>query len=182
MDELARWLETNGFSAPRPCARRGEYAMRGGIVDLFAPGMPGPVRLDFFGDALETIRAFDPETQRTTAQLRALDLVPMSEAQLTTETMRRFRQAYIAAFRRADAGDALYEAISEGRRHPGMEHWLPLFYDQLDTLFDYVGGAPVLLDAPGRRRRAERFAQIEGLLRRAPQRYARDPGPAATSR
>ena len=68
----------------------GEYAVRGGIVDLFAPAMPQPVRLDFFGHTLESIRTFDPETQRSTGQMRALDLVPMSEVQLTTDTMRRF--------------------------------------------------------------------------------------------
>ena len=63
----------------------------------------------------------------------------MSEVQLTSESMRRFRQAYVAHFGAQTRGDALYEAISEGRRHPGHEHWLPLFYDQLDTLFDYAG-------------------------------------------
>ena len=62
----------------------GDYAVRGGILDLYAPGMAEPVRLDFFGDTLESIRGFDPETQRTTDQLRAFDLVPVAEFQLTT--------------------------------------------------------------------------------------------------
>ena len=73
----------------------GEYAVRGGILDLFPPGMDQPVRLDFFGDTLESIRSFDPETQRTTDQLRALDLVPVAEFQLTSETIRRFRLGYV---------------------------------------------------------------------------------------
>ncbi|MBV9064230.1 MAG: transcription-repair coupling factor, partial [Methylobacteriaceae bacterium] len=77
-DELLRWFETNGYLRSSTVRETGEYAMRGGILDLWAPGMPAPVRLDFFGDTLESIRAFDPETQRSTGQLRALDLVPMS--------------------------------------------------------------------------------------------------------
>ncbi|MCW6510303.1 transcription-repair coupling factor [Lichenifustis flavocetrariae] len=160
-DELTAWLETNGFSRSGTVRDTGDYAVRGGIVDLYAPGMVAPVRLDFFGHTLESIRAFDPETQRTTGQLRALDLVPMSEVQLTTDTIRRFRQAYVAEFGAQTRGDQLYEAISEGRRHPGMEHWLPLFHGELDTLFDYLGEAPVLLDPMARDAATERFAIIK---------------------
>ena len=161
VQELAAWLETNGFQRTSTVRETGEYAVRGGIVDLFAPGVPSPVRLDFFGDTLESIRSFDPETQRTIGQLRALDLVPMSEVQLTTETIRRFRQAYIARFGTPGRDDTLYEAVSEGRRHPGLEHWLPLFQDGLDTLFDYCGGAPVLLDPLAEDAVGERLAQVK---------------------
>ncbi len=159
-DALVTWLETNGFARASSVRDTGEYAVRGGILDLFPPGMPQPLRLDFFGDALESIRAFDPETQRTTGQLRALDLVPMSEVQLTSETMRRFRQAYVAHFGAQTRGDALYEAVSEGRRHQGFEHWLPLFYEKLDTLFDYCAGAPLIFDPLAEAAASERFAQI----------------------
>ena len=123
-----RWLELNGFNRASTVREPGDYAVRGGIVDLFAPGMAEPVRLDFFGDTLESIRSFDAETQRTTDQLRALDLVPVAEFQLTTDTIRRFRTGYVAAFGAASPDDVLYEAVSEGRRHAGMEHWLPLFH------------------------------------------------------
>jgi transcription-repair coupling factor (superfamily II helicase) len=95
---LGLWLENNGFMRQSTVRETGEYAVRGGIIDLYAPGMTGPVRLDFFGDTLESIRSFDPETQRTIGQLRSLDLVPMSEVQLTTESIKRFRQGYVAAF------------------------------------------------------------------------------------
>src|SRR5579863_3595468 len=146
MGEFALWLETNGFSRASSVREVGDYAMRGGILDLYAPGAPAPVRLDFFGDALESIRSFDPETQRSVGQLRALDLVPMSEAQVTTDSIRRFRQSYIAAFGGQTHGDTLYEAVSEGRRHPGLEHWLPLFFERMDTLFDYLGDAPMAIE------------------------------------
>jgi transcription-repair coupling factor (superfamily II helicase) len=161
MADLARWLESNGFSRSSVVTDVGDYAQRGGILDLFPPGSPAPIRLDFFGDALESIRAFDPETQRSTGQLRALDLAPMSEAQLTTDTIRRFRQGYALAFGAPRRSDALYETLSEGRRAIGLEHWLPLFYDKLDTLFDYCAGAPVVLDARAEEAAESRFAQIQ---------------------
>src|SRR5713101_4101214 len=118
------------------------------------------VRLDFFGDALESIRSFDPQTQRSSGQLRALELVPMSEFQLTPETIRRFRQGYAKEFGAAAPDDILYEAVSEGRRYPGMEHWLPLFQEKLDTLFDYAPGSPVVLDPLVEDAAKERLAQI----------------------
>ena len=171
MDVLARWLEVNGFTRSSTVRDTGEYAVRGGILDLHAPGMPLPIRLDFFGDTLESIRTFDPETQRTVGQLRSLDLVPMSEVQLTTESMRRFRQGYVAQFGAQTRGDTLYEAISEGRRHPGMEHWLPLFYESTDTLFDYLAGAPLVLDAQAEESAAERLSQIKDYYDARKQQY-----------
>ena len=146
MANLSAWLENNGYLRTSTVREVGEYAVRGGILDLYPPGLDAPIRLDFFGDTLESIRAFDPETQRTTGQLKRLDLVPTSEVQITTETMVKFRLAYVRAFGGSTKGDALYEAVSEGRRHPGVEHWLPLFHDRLDTLFDYLPDSGVVLD------------------------------------
>ena len=146
VQDLALWLEHHGFLRGTTVRETGDYAVRGGIVDLYPPGLPQPVRLDFFGDTLESIRSFDPETQRSTGQMKALDLVPMSEVQLTTETIKRFRQSYLAQFGAAGPEDLFYEAISEGRRHAGLEHWLPLFHEGLDDLFAYFGDAPLVLD------------------------------------
>src|SRR5262245_21833203 len=160
MDGIVRWLELNGFSRASTVREAGEYAVRGGIIDLFAPGMELGVRLDFFGDALESIRSFDPQTQRSSGQLRALELVPVSEFQLTPETIRRFRQGYAKEFGAAGPDDVLYEAVSEGRRYPGMEHWLPLFHERLGTLFDYAPGAAVVLDPLVEDAAKERLAQI----------------------
>ncbi len=172
---LAQWLESNGFLRASTVRESGEYAMRGGIVDLYPPSLPAPVRLDFFGDILETIRAFDPESQRTTGQLRALDLVPVNEATITTETIKRFRQKYIALFGAQTRGDALYEAVSEGRRPAGLEHWLPLLHDGMDSLFDYVTDAPLLLDSQSEAVAAERFAQIKDYYDARRSVYSRDP-------
>ena len=160
-DDLVAWLETNGFMRSDTVRDTGEYAVRGGIIDLFAPGLVQPVRLDFFGATLESIRTFDAETQRSTGQMRSLDLVPMSEVQLTTDTIRNFRQAYLAKFGAQTRRDPLYDTISEGRRHPGMEHWLPLFYGSMGTLFDYVGDCPVVLDPLAEEAANERLSNIK---------------------
>src|SRR3954452_6359485 len=158
MDGVIQWLELNGYNRTATVREAGEYAVRGGIVDLYPPGAGDPVRLDFFGDTLESIRSFDAETQRSQDDLRALDLVPVAEFQLTSETIRRFRQGYVEAFG-TSASDPLYEAVSEGRRHPGMEHWLPLFHQKLDTLFDYVPGAAVVLEPLAEDAAHERLTQ-----------------------
>ena len=139
MDALAHWLANNGFERTSTVRERGEFAIRGGIVDLFAPGAAEPVRLDFFGDTLESIRGFDPATQRTTGQHKRLSLAPMSEVMLTDETVSRFRSRYVEMFGAATRDDALYQAVSEKRRFAGMEHWLPLFYEELGTGFDLLG-------------------------------------------
>ena len=98
MDGVTKWLELNGYNRTATVREPGDYAVRGGIVDLYPPGMGDPVRLDFFGDTLESIRTFDAETQRSMDTLRALDLVPVAEFQLTSDTIRRFRTGYVEAF------------------------------------------------------------------------------------
>src|SRR5438105_11694430 len=160
MDSIVSWLEHNGYNRSSTVREPGEYAVRGGILDLFPAGLDQPVRFDFFGDSLESIRTFDAETQRTLLDMRGLDLVPISEFQLVTETIRRFRMGYVATFGAPQRDDLLYEAVSEGRRHPGMEHWLPLFQERMDTLFDYLDGAPVAIEPQGEDAARERFKQI----------------------
>src|SRR4051812_37922240 len=161
MEGITDWLELNGFSRASTVREPGDYAVRGGIIDLYPPGMAEPVRLDFFRDTLETIRSFDPETQRTTDQLRALDLVPVTEFQLTTETIKRFRLGYVEAFGAPTPDDLLYAAVSEGRRHPGMEHWLPLLHQRMETIFDYVPGSPLVLEPLADDAARERLDQIK---------------------
>jgi transcription-repair coupling factor (superfamily II helicase) len=160
MDSIVAWLEHNGYNRSSTVREPGEYAVRGGILDLFPAGLDQPVRFDFFGDSLESIRSFDAETQRTLLDMRSLDLVPVSEFQLVTDTIRRFRMGYVAEFGAPTRDDALYEAVSEGRRHPGMEHWLPLFQERMDTLFDYLDDAPVAIEPQAEDAVRERFKQI----------------------
>ena len=165
MAAISAWLEMNGFSRTPTVRETGEYAVRGGIVDLFAPGAEEPVRLDFFGDTLESIRSFNAETQRTSKQLKRLDLVPMSEVVLSEEAISRFRRSYLANFGAASREDVLYQSISDGRRYAGMEHWLPLFHERLESLFDYIGDTPVVLDTSMSDAVRERVDQVNEYYR-----------------
>ncbi|WP_157019148.1 transcription-repair coupling factor [Mesorhizobium xinjiangense] len=160
MDALIGRLESSGFERVSTVRDVAEFAVRGGILDLYAPGAAEPLRLDFFGDTLETIRAFDPATQRTTSQRSEFILQPASEVALTPEIVSRFRRSYIEAFGAPTREDALYAAISESRRFAGMEHWLPFFYERLETVYDYVPDAPVVLDNLAREALVERHDQI----------------------
>ena len=158
--DLERYFAVNGYSRASTVSERGEFAIRGGVIDVFPPGADEPVRLDLFGDTLESVRGFDPETQRSTRQLQSVELLPVSEALLDANSISRFRKEYVAAFG-ASGEDPLYATVSEGGRRSGMEHWLPLFYARMETLFDYVGqDALVLLDHLAGQSRDERLAMI----------------------
>ncbi len=159
-DSVVGWLEQNGYSRASTVRDAGDYAVRGGIIDLFAPGGIGAVRLDFFGDSVETIRSFDPQTQRSAETLASLELIANSEFKLAPEQISNFRKEYTAIFGGNTRDDALYEAVSAGRRYPGMEHWLPLFHGKLETLFDFLPKAPVILEPLVDEATQERHAQI----------------------
>ncbi|WP_127076090.1 transcription-repair coupling factor [Rhodomicrobium lacus] len=146
MEQVVARLEGSGFMRTGTVMEPGEYAVRGGILDLYVPGHARPARLDFFGDTLETIRTFDPVTQRTQATRDGVTLLPISEIPSGDAAVKQFRQRYVELFGPSKGDDALYEAVSAGTRYPGVEHWLPLFYDGMDTLFDYLPNAVATLD------------------------------------
>lgn len=140
-ERLTRLLASNGYVRTDTVRDAGEFAVRGGIVDLWPAGEPGPLRLDFFGDEIETLRRFDPNTQRTTEGVDGITLLPASEALLDEGSIKRFRTRYREQFGATATGDPLYQAVSEGRRLAGMEHWLPLFEEKLGTLLDHLEDA-----------------------------------------
>ena len=159
--ELVAFLGDSGYRASEMVMEPGEFAVRGGIVDVFAPDHDAPVRLDFFGDELEEIRVFDATTQTTTGQLDSIMLKPVSEFAMDESAVTRFREGYRVVFATAGTSDPLYTAVSAGRRHLGMEHWLPLFHERLESLFDYLADAPVVFDHQADEARAARFALID---------------------
>ena len=159
MQALIERLEASGYVRSGSVTDPGQYAVRGGILDLYPPGGQ-PVRLDFFGDTLESLQAFDPETQRTDKRLDGVHFLPMSEVALTPDVRRQFRQRYVELFGTVTGDDPLYEAVSAGQQHQGMEHWLPLYHDTLATVFDYLPGAVITLDPLSDEARANRLEQI----------------------
>ncbi|MCY4395164.1 MAG: transcription-repair coupling factor [Rhodospirillaceae bacterium] len=160
MEAVLRYLRRQGYRRVGTAREPGEYALRGGLLDVYPPGLDYAVRLDFFGDDLESIRRFDPMSQRTIRASGRVVLRPVSELVLTGGRVTRFRESYRAAFTGDPTRDPLYEAISAGQAFPGMEHWLPLFYDRMATLFDYAPDARVTLDFQTDEAVAARFDTI----------------------
>ncbi|UWR56375.1 transcription-repair coupling factor [Phaeobacter inhibens] len=145
-EALRGYLTRMGFTKSPTVMEPGDFAVRGGIIDIYPPGQSGPVRLDLFGDVLDGARRFDPATQRTTEKLSVVELAPVSEVILDEAAVTRFRQNYRIEFGAAGTDDPLYEAVSAGRKYQGIEHWLPFFHERLETLFDYLPQATVTLD------------------------------------
>jgi transcription-repair coupling factor (superfamily II helicase) len=158
--DLERYFAVNGYARASTVSERGEFAIRGGVIDVFPPAAEEPVRLDLFGDTLESIRAFDPETQRSTKQLKSVDLLPVSEVLLDADAIARFRRGYVAAFG-SSVDDPMYAAVSEGARRGGLEHFLPLIYETLETVFDYLPDTSLIaIDHQASEARDERWAMI----------------------
>ncbi len=160
-DALMSFLTANGYLRSDTVREAGEYAVRGGIIDIFPPASEEPVRIDLFGDEVESIKSFDPSTQRTEKSLEHFSLKPVSEFFLNEESIHRFRSGYRESFGAVREDDPLYEAVSEGRRYNGMEHWLPLFYERMETLFEYCPNAFITRDHHSARSAHERCSQIE---------------------
>ncbi len=160
-DKLAAMLTANGFVRADTVIEPGEYAVRGGLLDLFPAGASDALRLDFFGDEIETVRRFDAATQRTIAPADAFTLLPVNEVLLSDDTVKAFRAGYLATFGATATGDPLYEAVSDGRRLAGMDHWLPLFEPNLATVFDYLGPNAVVVRESGTGKAAE--ARLEAI-------------------
>lgn len=176
-DDLAALLQANGYVRTDTVADAGEYAVRGGLVDLFPSGEEQALRLDFFGDEIESVRRFDPADQRTTGRVDGFTLLPASEALLDPDSVKRFRSRYREIFGATATGDPLYQAVSEGRRLAGMEHWLPLLEEKLASLFDHIGKDAVVVRDAGTVAAAEqRFEAIADYHANRERAQSGDPG------
>ena len=138
-------------------------SLRGGILDIFASTLAPPVRLDFFGDEIESIRVFDPLSQRSEGDVGKLTIHPASEYCLDEAVISQFRQRYLALFGGKSARDPLYEAVSAGQTPPGIEHWLSLLHDKLVPLSGCFSDWPCLFDVdclPAATARAEQISDF----------------------
>ncbi|WP_242186502.1 transcription-repair coupling factor [Sphingomonas sp. CARO-RG-8B-R24-01] len=176
-DRLATLLQANGYVRVETVADAGEFAVRGGLVDLYPSGETQALRLDFFGDEIESVRTFDPADQRTTGRIDGFVLLPASETLLDEDSIKRFRARYRERFGATATGDPLYQAISDGRRLAGMEHWLPLFEEKMATLFDHLGDDAVMVRDAGAVAAAEaRFEAITDYHGNRVKAQSSDPG------
>ena len=163
--ELRQRLTQSGYRAVSQVMEPGEYAVRGGLIDLFPVGAHRPFRIELFGNTVETIREFDPETQRSDKPLRKIQLLPAREYPLTEDAIQRFRQAFRARFEGDPQKVPVYRDVSKGLAPPGVEFYLPLFFDETASLFDYVPASAVCMVEEGVEQAAE------GFLREVTTRY-----------
>ena len=159
-EDLAAFLDADGYSRAGTVMEPGEYALRGGILDVFPSGAGAPVRIDFFGDTVDTIRRFDPQTQRSGEPVARLDFHPASELSFDGVSVARFRAAWREMFGPEAMEDPLYQSVSAGHRHPGVEHYAPLFSPGMETIFDYVPNASISFDHQARGAIAARLELI----------------------
>ncbi|MEO5341323.1 MAG: transcription-repair coupling factor [Magnetococcus sp. MYC-9] len=154
---MREFLSRSGYRHASQVAESGEFAIRGGIIDFFPPGHEDPVRIELFGDEVETLRQFDPVTQRSTDPIPGVQALPTSEVILNEETIRSFRTQYRHTFGGNTTDDLIYREISKGNKVQGMEQMLPLFYEPAESLFDYLPEGSLFLLESGVLEALEQF-------------------------
>src|SRR6185503_5748478 len=177
LDRLTALLQANGYGRTETVRDPGEFAVRGGLVDLFPSGEEQALRLDFFGDEIESVRLFDPATQRSTGRVEGFTLLPASETLLDPDSVKRFRAGYRELFGATATGDPLYQAVSDGRRIAGIDHWLPLFEERLVPFFDHLADADLIVRDPGDSGAAEaRFEAVADYFENRKRAQSKDTG------
>jgi transcription-repair coupling factor (superfamily II helicase) len=171
--DLAAFLDADGYNRTGTVMEPGEFSLRGGILDVFPSGEAAPFRLDFFGDTIESIKRFDPETQRSGGAEKKIEFHPASELAFDEASVARFRTTWRDLFGPKAVEDPLYQSVTEGHRHPGVEHYAPLFAETMETIFDYLPNASISLD-----HQAE--AAVAARLELVADHYAERRGPART--
>ncbi|MBJ7547415.1 transcription-repair coupling factor, partial [Pseudomonas sp. OA3] len=157
VEQMRGRLEAAGYRCVDTVYEHGEFAVRGALIDLFPMGSDTPYRIDLFDDEIETLRTFDPETQRSVDKVESIRLLPAREFPLekkaVTDFRGRFRERFDVDFRRCP----IYQDLSTGITPAGIEYYLPLFFEETDTLFDYLPGDTQVFSLPGIEKAAEHF-------------------------
>jgi|TARA_A100001391_G_scaffold201039_3_gene186970 transcription-repair coupling factor (superfamily II helicase) len=157
VEQMRLRLEAAGYRCVDTVYEHGEFAVRGALIDLFPMGSPLPYRIDLFDDEIETLRTFDPENQRSIDKVESIRLLPAREFPLKKEAVTgfraRFRERFDVDFRRCP----IYQDLSTGITPAGIEYYLPLFYEETATLFDYLPEDSQVFSLPGIEQAAEQF-------------------------
>ncbi len=157
LDALRRTLEQAGYRAADTVYEHGEFAVRGALIDVFPMGAKQPIRLDLFDDEIESLRTFDPDTQRTIEKMAAIELLPAREFPLDKTAIRRFQDAWHLGFDSDPRRCTLYQDVSQGSAPGGIEYYLPLFFEHTATLFDYLPAAALVFADGDIHQAAEEF-------------------------
>jgi transcription-repair coupling factor (superfamily II helicase) len=152
-------LEAAGYRAVSQVMEHGEFAVRGSLLDLFPAGSRYPYRIDLFDDEVDTLRMFDPESQRTKQEVEEIRLLPAREFPLTADAIAIFRRQWAQHFHDGTRNSPIYRDVSQGMAPGGIEYYLPLFFEENATLFDYLPQATLCFSLPGVREVALEFEQ-----------------------
>jgi transcription-repair coupling factor (superfamily II helicase) len=159
LNAMRRRLESNGYRCVSQVMEHGEFAVRGGLLDLFPMGSTLPYRIDFFDEQVDSIRTFDPESQRSLESVTKIRLLPAREFPLSEEAVTHFRQSYRLRFEGNPQTSTIYRDVSDGLAPPGIEYYLPLFFEQTESLLDYLAPNVLIITTPGVAAAAEHFWQ-----------------------
>jgi len=157
IEDFRMQLERNGYRCVSQVMEHGEFAVRGSLVDLFPMGHKVPFRIDLFDDEIESIRTFDPESQRSEDKVESIRLLPAREFPLTEDAIKHFRQSFRLEFEGDPAKATIYKDVTEGIASPGIEYYLPLFFEETATLFDYLPDNSVIMLEDGMEKAVENF-------------------------
>ncbi len=159
LDDTRRHLEQSGYQCVSQVLAHGEFAVRGSILDLFPMGSLHPLRIDLFDEEIETIRTFDPETQRSLEKIEQVEVLPAKEFPMNQEAITRFRRAFRNAFEGEPGNSLIYREVSDGNAPGGLEYYLPLFFEQTATLFDFLPANYLTIHHEQSRDQAEQFLE-----------------------
>ncbi len=159
LDDTRRRLERAGYQCVSQVIAHGEYAVRGALLDLFPMGSQEPYRIDLFDDEVESIRTFDPDSQRSRAKMERIRLLPAREYPLDEEAVAAFRQRYRGTFEGDPQASIIYREVSAGHVPGGLEYYLPLFFDETSSLADYLPERTIVIEEERAREAAASFLQ-----------------------
>ncbi len=142
---LSQRLQRGAYHHVGQVLSHGEFSVRGGVIDVFPMGSRQPFRIDLFGDEIDSIRYFDPDTQRSVEEVETLQLLPATEFPLDEDAIKGFRQRFRNRFEGDPQKSSIYRDVSRGHAPAGIEFYLPLFFDETATIFDYLPEDAVLV-------------------------------------
>lgn len=158
-DAFRRRLEAGGYRACVQVSEHGEFAVRGSLIDVFPMGSTQPFRIDLFDDEIESLRLFDADTQRSLEAVSGIEILPAREFSLEEDAVREFRRAWRLEFGQRGQSSPVYADVTEGMAPAGVEYYLPLFFDELDSLAAYLPPEALIVWGENTEVSAERFSQ-----------------------
>lgn len=146
MEDVVKFLDRAGYRRSSNVHGKGDFAVRGSILDVFPADSDQPLRLDFFGDKIDGIRTFNPDSQITEGRKSSFKIGLDKEFIIDKDSIANFRQRYRAMFNVSHSDDRIYRSVSDGYYIPGLEHWLPFYHQHLETIFDYLPSSTIFTD------------------------------------